>query len=1260
MSFRDEVIRYYESGEARADLRAHERDWKRQPTSYVLANVVGNAIAEDRADDLYEVLLDADFRALRLARFGLNDLREDLRAGRDYFSGRHPDLLRYIKITSVEEAASDDPESIRAHLRHCQSFADFLQLDRLPAERLETGLHRILGRCFPITGAVTVRLFGYDLGTWRCSCGFFTGLSQRYRHHCPCGALAGNGRLHGAVPPCSSCKSPAAYATCPDCGTRVTLENLWRLRHGDADRSAYQVRLTLHLSVEGTREEDTRIVHFPLMDLPIPIGLQEHDGSIGFTLPDMMWLGGRTREPYRDAPVADPYLDGHFVLLKDVPGYDGRSDLLKILEAALRRALCAPKEFRTTSRGGYAYFHKEMLERLASGGPDSEPISRFTDGFEYRIAHNIVANSPRPEDLVRFADLSAMCTVATSGSVPDNTVLVNRRLTDLKVLSAPYRIHLRSRIRAGAELTGHPPETYKRHIALLDSGGIVRPGQEADPGQVLVGIARPVLTRREMTPEERLLAALFEQQPIRDESLVLSGSRPARIVAQSISTREDVAARIPPAQGRYVTTTGFIADDVARFVMTAVVDHALEAGDTLLGPDGSSALVCGVAGGPVLRQRTGSALEPDLVVAPGHPWAPTADGATHQVRVRLKIDSHASRSPSVRTDRTYVPTTGMPPHGVDADGFAHAVTPSEFAWLTACGAKHLPFELSAYRCDCPDLRLALYEALVYGDGSVQAPDNPASQWTSLRDSPSEAIRQRDRLLIAARIKSDMADGKISLRLMTDAEVLAESQGEITASHRWAAPPGLGSVLIFGPRRWGECACGTENEVTSRHSVCEACGSRLLDPGLRRHRMGHIELPMPVLHSWYLHSAAGAKVAAFLALPGGAADLREIADCVRFVVVDPASTPLRHGQVISAHELATTRRKHPDAPIRALTGGEAVEFLIQQSEDPKTASPLAERIVLRRIPVSPPDLRSFENAEGTFFSSDANVHYQHILAEVYSSADIGKERHLTPHQQLFQRRRLQHSVDALFQNALSAKPRVDNSGHTLVSIIDQIRSMHHPAGSLREGLSYRPVDYSASTRLVVSPPVDGSDQALDLDTSLLPTHLAWGLFEPLVIAALVQRGVEQNIQSAKRAVQKRAANAFPVLEAVCTSAVILVAIPHGPWPIVALRVRLTNDSVLHVHSGLLDHVGWSNIGQRVRVFSVLTREAVKESTELLAPTFLKNAVAVPNADIDTATSSLFDLSQESLADELARAALDGQVFDLAGDGLVLCDRDWCRD
>src|ERR1051326_7469385 len=167
-SLRSDVIA--RGGEFRHRFREYCRNWKkfREPVAFI--HVVRHAAEDGRGDDLYQVLVDEEFRVERQALFGINELRSDLHIGREYFSSRSPDLLRYMQITFLEQATSDDPEIVIAHQRNCKGFEEFLQLDQLPEERLNRGLHKTLSRFFPVTYDPRKDPDGWGTGTEEAEC----------------------------------------------------------------------------------------------------------------------------------------------------------------------------------------------------------------------------------------------------------------------------------------------------------------------------------------------------------------------------------------------------------------------------------------------------------------------------------------------------------------------------------------------------------------------------------------------------------------------------------------------------------------------------------------------------------------------------------------------------------------------------------------------------------------------------------------------------------------------------------------------------------------------------------------------------------------------------------------------------------------------------------------------------------------------------------------------------------------------------------
>jgi hypothetical protein len=1239
-SLRDDIIAGRESGEFRARLRRYCWDWKRHPTAYALANAVRYAADNDQAEKLYDILLDEDFRELRGSGSGANDLRDDLETGRDFFSGRRPDLLRYLRIVSLEQETASEDEDLALQRLHCRSFADFLQLDRLPAERKNIGLHRALNRFFPIgpeetrgneparpRNIATLRLAGYELGQWNCSCGKLTGHSRRYDHRCPCGALSGNGRLPAEPESCAACDTPASYVTCGDCGTRVTLELLWTVRRGNAHPSVYRIPLTLDIVIEQPGGADEHI-QFTLMHLPVMPGLQERRDSISFQLPAMFWF-------HADGPQSTT---GRFAPLPDEPRYDRQTDLCKIFEAAFRRTLWRLKGGHLTQHGGYHEFSRRLRDALWNDRETELKAWERTNTWELekRLAVSIGVPDSKTEDLLRFIDASRECVVAASPLLRGTMVLANRRLARPGALSPPQLISLTAVVNAQDTLTPNPPSVPKALTRALGEDGIARPGAMVPPGGVLVGLATPV-TRGKMTAEERLLREIFGETNRRNISLTLPGKQPARVLAQYISRDPDgPASEIRSIPGRFVACASLLEQpqtrasppeqprasllEHMRVMIVLAVDQPLETGDVLLTDSASSGVVCGIVGGAALRRVTGDQAEPDLVVAPTHPWTAEPNGpAGRSVRVRLRKAALAGQEASSRAYGLYSLTSQQPLSGEREDGPGQVLNASDFRWLVDHGARSLAFELYGPRSDCVEWRVQMYGNLIRGNRRLaDLRGNPVAEWRSLQDSPTEAVRNWDRHLRGGGIRTVLERGRLRFEPMTDQDVLTLSCGRVNDREMRnlltgiANRSGLVSEQIFGPENSWECACG---ELRGRHCeglTCEDCGVEVADSRVRRDRMGHIELPVPVVNCWYVHGTAGERLASVLNLSGEG--LREIVRCERSVVVNGG----------------------------ALTGGEAMEALLRRAVPP-FPSP---GVVIRRIPVLPADLRPFVLFRGGgYANSDLNDLYRSVL---FTGDQLRRSIELNAPETVLAEAKalLQKKVDNVLDNQRSHEPALANEKRPRASISDGVR--RGTGKTLRDGFLRRPVDYSARTRLVTG-------DTPDPRTALVPVRLAWNLFMPLLVNELIEMGVSTNVKAAKQQLGARSADAYAALEKVCASSLLLLAPHSGPWPLLALHTRPTADLALCVHPDLLTGIGWGNLGEPVRIFAVLTAEAQRDAVGLLTPDRLREEKrSRPGSE----QGSVFDIDQNNVPDRLVEAALDGSTFPLCeADKLILCDTDW---
>ncbi|MFF8917436.1 hypothetical protein ACF08M_30045 [Streptomyces sp. NPDC015032] len=1251
-SLRDDVNALVSSKRIRNALAAHARSWRQCPTPYTIENTTRLAADEERPDDLHDTVLDERFRHLRQSMFGVNALRGDLHVARSYFLTRQPDFLRYVQVLLLEQHPFGTPESALAQ-EHCREYADFLQLDRLPHERTGNGLPAVLGRAFRDSApsasrrsdGARLRLAGYELGEWTCSCGRLTGLARRYDHACPCGAVSGNGRITGTTAdfPCSTCTGPIGYAVCPACGTRVTLTNLWRLRNEEADAYHFTVPLTLDLVVEDP-QGTTRHKRLQLMDVPLPLGVRERNGEIVFDAPAVFW----------DAWASDHREGDRFLGLKDMLRYDGRTQLGPLLEAALRRTLL-------THRGSYARFRRELIwnaRELSSGV--WWPGTRYTLGFWLRL-RGVGVSGLGIGDLVGHGGVSAQVTVVASPRLQGTAVLVNERLSGPDALTVPTLHQVGSTLCEGACLTARPPFTADEHRSSLEPCGLATPGRPVLPGQLLVGAASPLGDKAPRTPEERLLAAIFRDDVPKilcDTSLRMPGRLPGHVLQQRI-TGALATDSIPAAPGRHLTHIG---NPQTRLSITVAVDQPLQHGDALDDEAGARAVVCGVLGGPALRHFAGSPDEPDLIVAPDHPWAPPAGESTRTVRVRLAAHGLAGPDTGARSVGNYS-LINQPLQSTGGNG-AQIVEPEDFKWLVGQGARHLAMELYGPRSDCTDWRRKLRAALESGGGSLCPPGDRASD---LSDAPPYAVRRLDLTLRGARIEPHLDTGAVRLRPMTDADVIALSYGEVLNDSLLdlrtgrPVPGGLLCPDIFGPHRDDECVCGKRHRHWDVGQTCAQCGRTLVSPEERGRRFGHIELPAPVVHPWYLSGEAGTRLARSLRVTEE--ELRQIVHCDLLLVIDPGPTTLRTGQLVDS--------KQPVAPeewpslfrrnrATTVTGGAAVRFLLDRAAATEPATPSPDAVLLQRLPVLPPTLRPHIRAEdGRTWTTDLNTLYLDVLQGTKRFDRLNNDWILPLW--LDAHRFLQSKIDSLLDNARKPEPFQNGNGRALRGLADSLLSRPTSStGPLRDDFLRRSVDYSARARLVIGRLLNRTKDEVggDPSTVTLGRNLVLRLLEPKLMHALVSSGAAERPGSVTRSmIENRSEEALRLLDTVCERSLLLVAFPYGPRRLVALRPRADETPALQVAPGLLDVVGWENLGEPVRIFSVLTDEAFKEATQLLTLDAPRTAPA-PCPPRPSTPNSFFDLPCAHLPARLADAALTGDALPIApDDGLLLCDPDW---
>ena len=414
---------------------------------------------------------------------------------------------------------------------------------------------------------------------------------------------------------------------------------------------------------------------------------------------------------------------------------------------------------------------------------------------------------------------------------------------------------------------------------------------------------------------------------------------------------------------------------------------------------------------------------------------------------------------------------------------------------------------------------------------------------------------------------------ITVSLASPEAILERSYGEVlkpeTINYRSFKPEkeGLFCEKIFGPVKDWECHCGKYKRIRYKGIICDRCGVEVTQKSVRRERMGHITLSVPVVHIWYFKTLPN-KIGHLLGIRSK--DLEKIIYYENYVVVNPGSAAalgVEENQLLSEDEYFNVlyqirednNRLEDDDPEKfvAMIGGAALEELLKRSDLVSLAQELRfqiktetsqqrkgealkrlaiveafreanrrienrpEWMVMRVIPVIPPELRPLVPLEGgRFATSDLNDLYRRVIIRnnrLKRLIDIKAPEVILRNE----KRMLQEAVDSLFDNSRKANAVRSDSNRALKSLSDMLKGKQ---GRFRQNLLGKRVDYSGRSVIVVGP-------ELKLHQCGLPKQMAVELFKPFVIRKLIERGIVKTVKSAKKVVDRRTSDVWDILEKV---------------------------------------------------------------------------------------------------------------------------------
>ena len=491
---------------------------------------------------------------------------------------------------------------------------------------------------------------------------------------------------------------------------------------------------------------------------------------------------------------------------------------------------------------------------------------------------------------------------------------------------------------------------------------------------------------------------------------------------------------------------------------------------------------------------------------------------------------------------------------------------------------------------------------------------------------------------------------IKISLASPDQIRAWSYGEVkkpeTINYRTLKPErdGLFCERIFGPTKDWECHCGKYKRIRYKGKICDRCGVEVTKAKVRRERMGHIELAAPVSHIWYFK---GIPSRIGLMLDISPRQLEKVLYFASYIVIDPGETRLEKMQLLNDKEYRELRETYEDE-FRAGMGAEAIQELLAEIDLDALSAQLKEELepvpgqrvsgqkamrILKRlevveafrlsgnrpewmimnvVPVIPPEIRPMVQLDGgRFATSDLNDLYRRVINRnnrLKRLLELGAPDIIVRNE----KRMLQEAVDALIDNGRRGRPVTGPNNRPLKSLSDMLKGK---TGRFRQNLLGKRVDYSGRSVIVVGP-------ELKMDQCGLPKEMALELFKPFVMKDLVEKGIANNIKSARKMVERSRIEVWDSLETVIKGHPVLLnrAPTLHRLGIQAFEPVLVEGRAIKLHPLACTAFNADFDGDQMAVHLPLSKEAQREAKLLMLASgnLLKPAdgcpVTVPTQDM----------------------------------------------
>ncbi|MEM7549124.1 MAG: DNA-directed RNA polymerase subunit beta' [Bacteroidota bacterium] len=506
--------------------------------------------------------------------------------------------------------------------------------------------------------------------------------------------------------------------------------------------------------------------------------------------------------------------------------------------------------------------------------------------------------------------------------------------------------------------------------------------------------------------------------------------------------------------------------------------------------------------------------------------------------------------------------------------------------------------------------------------------------------------------------------KVTISLASPESILESSHGEVTQpetiNYRTYKPEmgGLFCERIFGPVKDWECHCGKYKRIRYKGIICDRCGVEVTEKKVRRERMGHIELVVPVVHIWYFKSLPN-KIGYLLGLPTKKLD--QIIYYERYIVIQPGikeEDGIAQMDFLTEDEYLDILDKLPrenqmlddDDPDKfiAKMGAESLEMLLSRidlddlsyslrhqaatdTSQQRKAEALKrlkvveafrdartrienrpEWMIIRMVPVIPPELRPLVPLDGgRFATSDLNDLYRRVIIRnnrLKRLIDIKAPEVILRNE----KRMLQEAVDSLFDNSRKVNAVRSDGNRALKSLSDMLKGKQ---GRFRQNLLGKRVDYSGRSVIVVGP-------ELKMHECGLPKNMAAELFKPFIIRKLIERGIVKTVKSAKKIVDRKDPVVWDILENVLKGHPVLLnrAPTLHRLGIQAFQPKLIEGKAIQLHPLVCTAFNADFDGDQMAVHVPLGHEAIMEASMLMLSShnILNPAngapIAVPSQDM----------------------------------------------